>query len=52
MIYVLEQGWGFRYENVQSVKYDRIEMIAAQQPEVLLADPSRASFERVGSSTR
>lgn len=38
VIYVLEQGWGFRYENVKSVKYDRIEMIATQQQDALLAD--------------
>jgi hypothetical protein len=41
VIYVLEQGWGFHYESVQSVKYDRIEMIAAQQQEALLADLRR-----------
>jgi hypothetical protein len=39
VLYVLEQGWGFHYESVKSVKYDRIEMIAAQQQQdALLAD--------------
>lgn len=38
VLYVLEQGWGFHYEEVKSVKYDRIEMIAAGQQEALLAD--------------
>jgi hypothetical protein len=38
VLYVLEQGWGFHYESVKSVKYDRIEMIAAQQQDALLAD--------------
>lgn len=38
VLYVLEQGWGFHYEEVKQVKYDRIEMIAAGQQEVLLAD--------------
>jgi hypothetical protein len=38
VIYVLEQGWGFRYESVKSIKYDRLEMIAAQQEEALLAE--------------
>lgn len=38
VLFVLEQGWGFRYESVKSVKYDRLEMIAAQQEEALLAE--------------
>lgn len=37
-LFVLERGWGFRYEESQSVKYDRIEMLKPENRARLLAD--------------
>ena len=41
VLYALEQGWGFTYENSKAVKYDRLDLIAAGQQEALLADLRR-----------
>lgn len=38
VLYALEQGWGFTYENAKPVKYDRLDLIAGGQQEALLAD--------------
>lgn len=38
VLYALEQGWGFTYENSKAVKYDRLDLIAGRQQEALLAD--------------
>ena len=38
VLYALEQGWGFTYENSKPVKYDRLDLIAGGQEEALLAD--------------
>jgi len=38
VLYALEQGWGFTYENSKPVKYDRLDLIAGGQQEALLAD--------------
>lgn len=41
VLYVLEQGWGFRYENSQSIKYDRVDLIQPQHHAQLLEDLRR-----------
>lgn len=38
VLYVLEQGWGFHYEQSQRVSYERIEMIRPENHDLLLAD--------------
>jgi hypothetical protein len=38
VLYVLEQGWGFSYEVVRSIKYERIELIKPEHYDLLLAD--------------
>jgi hypothetical protein len=38
MLWVLEREWGFRYESHQSVRYERIELIALDRREELMAD--------------
>lgn len=38
VLFVLEQGWGFRYEGFKSVKYDRIDMIRPEKHTLLLED--------------
>ncbi|MBK8903245.1 MAG: DUF4956 domain-containing protein [Anaerolineaceae bacterium] len=38
VLYVLEQGWGFHYEQSQRVSYERIELIRPENHDLLLAD--------------
>lgn len=38
VMYVLEQGWGFHYEQAQRVSYERIELIRPENYDLLLAD--------------
>jgi hypothetical protein len=38
VLYVLEQGWGFRYEGVATVRYDRIELIQPANHHLLYED--------------
>jgi hypothetical protein len=38
VLFVLEQGWGFRYEGFKPVKYDRIDMIRPEKHTLLLED--------------
>lgn len=41
VLFVLEQGWGFRYEGFKSVKYDRIDMLQPEKHVLLLEDLRR-----------
>jgi hypothetical protein len=38
VMYVLERGWGFRYESSSRITYDRIGLITPEHRELLLAD--------------
>jgi hypothetical protein len=38
VLYTLERGWGFKYENRKSITYERIDMIRPQNWALLLAD--------------
>ncbi len=38
VLYVLEQGWGFHYEQSQRIAYERIELIRPENHDLLLAD--------------
>lgn len=38
LLYILEQGWGFRYETSQRLTYDRIELMQPERYAELLAD--------------
>jgi hypothetical protein len=38
VLFVLEQGWGFRYEGFKVVKYDRIDLLKPEKHAVLLED--------------
>jgi hypothetical protein len=38
VLYVLEQGWGFRYEGYKIVKYDRIDLLKPEKHTLLLED--------------
>ncbi len=38
VLFALERGWGFHYDGVQPVKYERIELIRPDKRELLLAD--------------
>jgi hypothetical protein len=38
VLYVLERGWGFHYENSQFIKYDRIEFVKPENHRLLLED--------------
>jgi hypothetical protein len=38
VLYTLERGWGFHYENRKSITYERIDMIRPQNWALLLAD--------------
>jgi hypothetical protein len=38
VLFVLEQGWGFHYENRQSIRYERIELIRPEHRALLLDD--------------
>ncbi|MBN1313127.1 MAG: DUF4956 domain-containing protein [Anaerolineae bacterium] len=38
VLYVLERGWGFRYETRKTITYERIEMIRPENWALLLAD--------------
>lgn len=38
VLFVLEQGWGFRYEGFKVVKYDRIDMLKPERHALLLED--------------
>ena len=38
VLYVLERGWGFRYEGYKVVKYDRIDLLKPEKHAVLLED--------------
>lgn len=38
VLFVLEQGWGFRYEGFKQVKYDRIDMLRPEKHALLLDD--------------
>ena len=38
LLYVLERGWGFRYEVSKKLTYERIELITPANSEALLAD--------------
>ena len=41
VLFVLEQGWGFRYEGFKQVKYDRIDMLQPEKHTLLLQDLRR-----------
>jgi hypothetical protein len=41
VLFVLEQGWGFRYEGFKQVKYDRIDMLRPEKHALLLEDLRR-----------
>jgi hypothetical protein len=38
VLFVLEQGWGFRYEGFKVVKYDRIDLLKPEKYAILLED--------------
>jgi hypothetical protein len=38
VLFVLEQGWGFRYEGFKVVKYDRIDLLKPEKHAILLED--------------
>jgi hypothetical protein len=38
VLFILEQGWGFRYEGYKVVKYDRIDLLKPDKHAVLLED--------------
>ena len=38
VLFVLEREWGFHYESVQAVRYERIDLIRPDQRDLLLAD--------------
>jgi hypothetical protein len=38
VLFVLEQGWGFRYEGFKVVKYDRVDLLKPEKHAVLLDD--------------
>ena len=38
VLYVLEQGWGFHYEQSQRIAYERIELIRPENHDLLLTD--------------
>ncbi|MBX2998367.1 MAG: DUF4956 domain-containing protein [Caldilineaceae bacterium] len=38
VLYVLEQGWGFRYAASNSIRYERIELIRPENHALLMAD--------------
>lgn len=38
VLFVLEQGWGFRYEGFKVVKYDRIDLLKPEKHAALLED--------------
>lgn len=38
LLYVLEKGWGFRFETSHRLTYDRLDLIAPEKRELLLAD--------------
>lgn len=38
LLWVLEREWGFHYESHQSVRYDRIELVARDRRDELMAD--------------
>jgi hypothetical protein len=38
VLFLLEKGWGFRFEESQRVIYDRIELVAPQRRDELIAD--------------
>jgi hypothetical protein len=38
VLFVLERGWGFRFDESRSVIYDRIELIAPERRDELVAD--------------
>lgn len=38
VLFLLEKGWGFRFEDSQRVIYDRIELVAPQRRDELIAD--------------
>jgi hypothetical protein len=41
VLFVLEQGWGFRYEGYKLVKYDRIDLLKPEKHPLLLEDLRR-----------
>jgi hypothetical protein len=41
VLYVLERGWGFRYEGYKIVKYDRIDLLKPENHGLLLEDLRR-----------
>ncbi len=38
VLFILEQGWGFRYEGYKVVKYDRIDLLKPEKHAVLVED--------------
>lgn len=38
LLFVLERGWGFRYEMRHTIKYDRLNLIQPEQRDALLAE--------------
>lgn len=38
VLFVLEREWGFRYEGVKAIKYERIELVRPENYDELLAD--------------
>lgn len=38
VLYILEREWGFHYESMQAIRYERIELIQPEHRELLLAD--------------
>ena len=47
VLFVLEQGWGFRYEGFKQVKYDRIDMLKPEKHALLLDDLRRGTARSV-----
>ena len=46
VLFVLEKGWGFRFEESKRVTYDRIDLVTPDRREELLADlKARTGFE-------
>ena len=46
VLFVLEKGWGFRFEQSKRVTYDRIDLVTPDRREELLADlKARTGFE-------
>ncbi len=38
VLYILEREWGFHYESMQAIRYERVDLIQPEHRELLLAD--------------